>query len=77
MSHVLQPHRCRSDELETLRGSRNTTVAVTANGEEQTKEEAQVYFHDLGFFVTVQLSEDTIAVLSLGKLCEDHGYSYV
>ena len=49
---------------------------VTANGEVQTNEEAQVYVRDLDLFVTVQLLEETPAVLSLGKLCEDHGYSY-
>ena len=31
---------------------------------------------ELDFFVTVMLLEETPAVLSLGKLCEDHGYSY-
>ena len=65
-----------SDELETPERSRNTAVVVTANGEVQTNEEAQVYDHDLSLFVTVQLLEDTLAVLSLGKLCEEHGYSY-
>ena len=30
---------------------------------------------DLDLFVTVQLFEDTPPVLSLGQLCEDHGYS--
>ena len=49
---------------------------MTANGEVQTNEEAQVYVHDLDLFVTVQLLEGTPAVLSLWKLCEDHGYSY-
>ena len=49
---------------------------ITANGEVQTNEEAQVYVHDLDLFVTVQLLEETLAVLSLGKFCEDHGYSY-
>ena len=44
-------------------------------GKVQTNEEAQVYVHDLGLFVTVQLLEDPPAVLSLGKLCEEHGYS--
>ena len=33
-------------------------------------------FHDLDLFVTVQLLDDTPAVLSLGKLCEEHGYTY-
>ena len=41
-----------------------------------TNEEAQVFVHDLNPFVTVQLLEETPAVLSFGKLCEDHGYSY-
>ena len=64
-----------SAEMDTLRISRTTTVA-TASGELQTYEEAQVYVHDLDLFVTVQLLDDTLAVLSLGKLCEENGYSY-
>ena len=51
-------------------------MVLTANGEVHTHEEAQVSVHDLNLFVTVQLLEETPAVLSLGKLCEDHGYSY-
>ena len=51
-------------------------MVVTANGEVQTNEEAQVDVHDLGLFATVQLLEETPAVLSLGKLCEEHRYSY-
>ena len=39
-------------------------------------EEATVYVHDLELFVTVQIPKDTPAVLSLRKLCEEHGYSY-
>ena len=34
-----------------------------------------MFEQDLNQFVTVQLLEETPAVLSLGKLCEDHGYS--
>ena len=64
-----------SDEMETLPRSRNNTTVVTANGEVQTNEEAPVYVHDLDLFMTVQIPNDTPAVLSLGKLCEDHGYS--
>ena len=33
------------------------------------------WVHDVSLFVTVQLFEETPSVLSLGKLCEDHGYS--
>ena len=35
-----------------------------------------MFVHDLNQFVTVQLLEETPAVLSLGKLRKDHGYSY-
>ena len=37
---------------------------------------ATVYVYDLDLFVIVQILRDTLAVLSLGKLCEDPGYSY-
>ena len=65
-----------SHELDTLRKSKkNPTTVETDSGEVQTNEEAKVHVRDLDIFVTVQLLEDTPAVLSLGKLCEDHGYS--
>ena len=51
-------------------------MALAANGEVHTNEEAQVFVHDLNLFVTVQLLDETPAVLSQGKLCKDHGYSY-
>ena len=47
---------------------------MPANGEVQTREEATVYVIEL--FVKVMLLEETPAVLSLGKLCEDHGYTH-
>ena len=43
----------------------------------QTHEGAAVYVRELDVFLTMKILEDTPAVLSLGKLCEDHGYSYV
>ena len=42
----------------------------------QTNEEATVYGKELDVFLTVKLLEDAPAVLSLGKLCEDHGCSF-
>ena len=51
-------------------------MVLTANGEVHTNEEAQVFVPDLNLVGIVQLLEETLAVLSLGKLCEDHGYSY-
>ena len=42
----------------------------------RTALDSAVYVHDLDLFLTVKILEDTPAVLSPGKLCEDHGYSY-
>ena len=73
--HMLNKIDLSSDEMDTLRRSRNPTTVVTANGEVETNEEAQVFVHDLDLFVTVQLLDETPADLSLGKLCSEHGHS--
>ena len=57
------------------KGIQKCTTAVTANGQVQANEKAQVYVYDLDLFVTVQFLE-TLADLLLGKLSEDHGSSY-
>ena len=75
--HMMSRKDLNSAELDTVRVSRNTTMVFTVNGEVQTNEEAKVHVHDLDLFVTLQILEDTPAVLSPGKLCEDHGCSYV
>ena len=62
--------------LETVRTSRSPTTLMTANGEVQTREEVTVYVKQLDLFVKVMFLQETLAVLSLGKLCEDHGYTY-
>ena len=49
---------------------------ITANGEVQTIEEAQIHVHDRELFVTEKILDDPHAVLSSGKLCEEHGYTY-
>ena len=74
--HIMSKKEKSSEEMDTLRRFRTLTVVLTANGEVHTHEEAQVFVQDLNLFVTVQVLEETTAVLSLGKLCEDHGYSY-
>ena len=71
---------CRKDllnsaELDTVRVSRTSTTVVIANGEVQKYEEATVYVYDLDSLVTAQILEDTPSAPSLGKLCEEHGYS--
>ena len=74
--HMMRKKELSSGERDTVKRSRTSTVVLTANEEVQTHEEAQVFVHDLNLFVTVQLPDETLAVSSPGKLCEDHGYSY-
>ena len=59
-----------------MRISKNPTTVMTASGEEPTREEATENVKELDFVVTAMLLEETPAVLSLGKLCEDHGSTY-
>ena len=74
--HMLSRKDLNSAKLETIRVSSNPLSVITVIGEVQTSEEATVYVHDLDLFVTVQIQEDTPGVLSLGKRCEDLGYSF-
>ena len=62
--------------METLTKSCSPTTFITANGEVQTHEEATVYVKELDIFLTMKVLENTPAVLSLEKLCDEHGYSY-
>ena len=62
--------------MDTLTKSCTPAIVITANGEVQTHEEATVYVKELDKFLTMKVLEDTQAVLSLGKLFDEHGYSY-
>ena len=78
--HMLSKKGLSSDDMETLRRSRNCTTVVTANGEAQTNEEAQENF----LFVTVQILDDTLAdwensamntdILTSGSAVKNHGW---
>ena len=74
--HMISKKDLHSAEMDTLTTSRSPTTVITANGEVQTHEEATDYVRELDIFLTIKLLEDTPAVLSLGKLCNEHGYSY-
>ena len=63
-------------EMDTLTKSCSPTTVITVNGEVQTHEEAIVYVKELDILLTMKVLENTPAVLSLGKLCDENGYSY-
>ena len=74
--HMISKKDLREAEMDTLTKSCSPTIVITANGEVQTQEEAIVYVKELDMFLTMKVLENTPAVLSLGKLCDENGYSY-
>ena len=74
--HMISKKDMCDAEMDTLTKSCSPTIVITANGEVQTHEEATVYVKELDIFLTMKVFNDTPAVLSLGKLCDENGYSY-
>ena len=74
--HMISKKDLSKAEMDTLTKSCISTIVITANGEVQTQEEAIVYVKELDIFLTMKVLENTPAVLSLGKLCDENGYSY-
>ena len=70
--HMISKKVLSKAEMDTLTKS----IVITANGEVETHEEAIVYVKELDIFLTMKVLENTPAVLSLGKLCDENGYSY-
>ena len=75
-THMISIKDLSKAEMDTLTKSCSPTIVITANGEVQTQEEAIVYVKELDIFLTMKVLENTPAVLSLGKLCDENGYSY-
>ena len=74
--HMISKKDLSDAEMDTLTKSCSPTIVITANGEVQTHEEAIVYVKEMDIFLTMKVLENTPAVLSLGKLCDENGYSY-
>ena len=68
--HMISKKDLSEAEMNTLTKSCSPTIVLTANGKVQTHEEAT------DIFLTMKVLENTPAVLSLGKLCDENGYSY-
>ena len=74
--HMISKKDLNDAEMDTLTKSCSPSIVITANGEVQTHEQATVYVKELGIFLTMKVLENTPTVLSLGKLCDENGYSY-
>ena len=74
--HMINKKDLSDAEMDILTKSCSPTIVRTANGEVQTHEEAIVYVKELDIFLTLKVIENTPAVFSLGKLCDENGYSH-
>ena len=74
-THTISKKDLSDAEMDTLTKSCSPKIVITANGEVQTHEEPSVR-QELDLFMTMKVLENTPGVLSLGKLCDENGYSY-
>ena len=70
--HMISKKDLSDAEMDTLTKSCSPTIVTTANGEAQTHEEATVCVKELDVFLTMKVLDNTPAVLSLGKLCDEN-----
>ena len=74
--HMISKKGLSKAEMDTLTKSCSPTIVITANGAVQTHEKAIVNVKEFDVFLTLKVLDNTLAMLSLGKLCGEHGYSY-
>ena len=74
--HMISKKDLSDAEMDTLTKSCSPTMVITANGEVQTHEEAIVYVQELDVFLAMKVLDNTPAVFSFGKFCDENGYSY-
>ena len=63
--HMISKKDLSDAEMDTLTTSCSPTIVITT-----------VYVKELDIFLTIKVLENTPAVLSLGNLCDENGYSY-
>ena len=74
--HIISKKDLSDAEMDILTKSCSPTIVIIANGEVPTHEEGTVYVKELEKFLTMKVLDNTPAVLSLGKLFDENGYSY-
>ena len=74
--HMISKKDLSDAEMDILTKSCSPTIVITAGGEVQTHEEATVYVKEFEKSLTIKVQENTSAAKSLGKLCDENGYSY-
>ena len=72
--HMISKKDLSKAEMDTLTKSCSPTIVITTNSEVQTQEEAIVYVRELDMFLTMKVLDNTPAVFSRGKLCDENRY---
>ena len=75
--HLVDSETLTSKELASVRKLKRPIPISTANGDIELKSKCTIYVHELGEHVEAYLHEGTVAVLSLGLLCDGLGFTYL
>ena len=73
--HNAEQGELSSDTMDTLRRSKTPYATYRDRGAVQINEYAPDFVHDLDLFATVQLLDQTPAILLPHQLCSKRGYS--
>ena len=65
------------EEQETIQTPKGSVSYFDSEPLTRLKKQQNIYVNDLDMAFQVQLLKESPAVLSLGKLCEENGYSYL
>ena len=74
--HLVSKNNLNSKERHTIVSLDRPIPIQTANGEVELNEKVRICVHDLNVYVWAHLLPNTVAVLSLGLLIDDLGFSY-
>ena len=74
--HMISKEDLKDVEMDTSTKSCCLLMIIATNGELQKHGEATVYVKEFDIFLIMKVIENTLTVLSLGKFCDENGYSY-
>ena len=72
--HLLTESSLTKKERATIREIAVAIPITTANGEVIVTHQCPVFVQELGIFVWAYILDCSVAVLSLGMLCDEHGF---
>ena len=74
--HIVDGSTLSAKERKTLLKIKKPILTSTANGEIELTESCTIYVRELGMHLPAYVHKGTVAILSLGLLCQDLGFTY-